>query len=225
LAAFGGDSIGGMERGQGDAAAGITDWWSAVQAIAWLVERSDAAVERTARLSLLRALRFLVPRLRPRSFDGQPPVSLDAAPIELLGAVRNGRLALHGRRRGAGPLVRIGLRPEDRLQDHGTAACVGGNDAYRGGAHWSDLWLPADACRTCWPGSAPTATAARKDRLAGRKPQKIEATLDWLRQSYPNGIPPAVKNEVLLQDLVKAGIVVTDRTLRRALAKLKDNSL
>ena len=102
---------------------------------------------------------------------------------------------------------------------------MGGNDVYRGGAHWSDLWLPADACRTCWPGSAPTATAARKDRLAGRKPQKIEATLDWLRQSYPNGIPPAVKNEVLLQDLVKAGIVVTDRTLRRALAKLKDNSL
>jgi hypothetical protein len=223
LAAFGGDSICGMERGQGDAAAGITDWWSAVQAIAWLVERSDAAVERTARLSLLRALRFVVPRLQPRSFDGQPPVSLDAAPIELLGAVRNGRLVLHGRKRGTGPLVRIRVGLDERLQDHGNAACVGGNDVYRGGAFWSDLWLSADACRTCWPGSAPTSTAARRDRLAGPKPQKIEATLDWLRQSYPDGfIPPAVKNEVLLQDLAKDGIAVSDKTLRRALAKLKD---
>jgi hypothetical protein len=55
LAAFGGDSFQGMERGQGDRAAGGTGWWSVLQAIAWLVERSDAAVERTARLRLLRA--------------------------------------------------------------------------------------------------------------------------------------------------------------------------
>jgi len=102
---------------------------------------------------------------------------------------------------------------------------VGGNDVYRGGAHWSDLWLPADACRTCWPGSAPASTAAQKDRLAGRKPQKIEAALDWLRQSYPNRIPPSVKNEVLLQDLAKAGIAVGDSTLRRALAELKVKSV
>jgi hypothetical protein len=225
LAAFGGDKTLRMETRQGDRPAGATDWWSAVQAIAWLVERSDAAVERTARLGLLRALRFLVPRLQPRSFDGQPPVSLDAAPIELLGAVRNGRLVLHGRRRGIGPLVRIRVGPDEHLQDHGNAVCVGGNDVYRGGAFWSDLWLPADACRTCWPGSAATSTAARPERGAGRKPQKFEATLDWLRQSYPGGIPPAVKNEVLLQDLAKNDIAVSDKTLRRALAKLKDKSL
>ena len=103
--------------------------------------------------------------------------------------------------------------------------CVGGNDIHRGGAFWSDLWLPADACRTCWPGSAPTSTAARPERVAGRKPQKIEATLDWLRQSYPDGIPPAVKNEVLLQDLAKDGIAVGESTLRRALAELKIKSV
>jgi hypothetical protein len=44
---------------------------------------------------------------------------------------------------------------------------------------------------------------AEPDRRAGRKPQKLAATIDWLQRSYPNGIPPAVKNEVLLQDLAK----------------------
>jgi hypothetical protein len=227
LAVFGGDSLRFMKEGKDDRVAGTTDWWSAVQAIAWLVERSDAAVERTARLRLLRALNFLVPSLQPRSFDGKPPVSLGAAPGELLVPVRRGQLVLQGRQRGGGPLSRVAVRPDDRLQDHGNALCLGGADVYRGGTFWSDLWLPADACRACWPGE-PTATApamTQPERRAGRKPQKIEATLDWLRQTYPNGIPPAVKNEVLLQDLAKDGIAVGESTLRRALAELKIKSV
>src|SRR5215470_15404394 len=115
-----------MERGPGERAADGTDWWSAVQALAWLVERSDAAVERAARVRLLRAMKFLAPSLRPRSFDGQPPIALDIAPWELLVAVRQGRLALHGRQRGLGPLARVPVRNDHRLQDHGTAVCVGG---------------------------------------------------------------------------------------------------
>ena len=226
MAVFGGDSLGGMESGQADRDAGAVQWWSAVQAVAWLVERSEAAVERTARLRLLRALRFLVPALRPRSFSGQLPVSLDAAPIELLAAVRRGRLVLHGRQRGIGSLMPVRLRPEDRLQDHGDAVCVGGADVYRGGGFWSDLWLPTDTCRACWPAEAAAIAPpiAQPERRAGAKPQKREAAVDWLRQNYPDGIPPMVKNEVLLQDLAKARIVVSDKTLRRALAALKDKS-
>ena len=199
----------------------VTEWWSVVQALAWLVERSEAAVERTARLQLMRALRFVMPRLQPRSFDGKPPLSLDAAPIELLAEVRRGRLVLQGRQRGIGPLARVRAWPDDRLQDHGRAVCVGGADVYRGGAYWSDLWLSAEACRACWPGSPPAVTTVPVDRPAGRKPQKVEAAVDWLQRSFPDGIPPMIKNEVLLQDLAKARIVVSDKTLRRALAALK----
>jgi hypothetical protein len=116
-------------------------------------------------------LNFVVPSLRPRSFDRQPPVSLAAAPVELLVAVREGRLVLQGRQRGIGPQSRVPVWPHDRLQDHGNAVCVGGADVHRGGAFWSDLWLSADACRARWPG-APGATApaiAEPDRRAGRK--------------------------------------------------------
>ena len=212
-----------MERGQGDraVAAGATDWWSAVQALAWLVERTEAAVERTARLPLMRALRFVMPRLQPRSFDGRPPVSLDDAPIELLAAARHGRIVLQGRQRGIGPLARVRIWPDHRLQDRGDTVCVGGADVYRGGAFWSDLWLSAEACRACWPGSPAALAAALPERRAGRKPQKVEAAVDWLQHRFPDGIPPMIKNEVLLQDLAKARIVVSDKTLRRALAALK----
>jgi hypothetical protein len=215
-----------MERRQADRAAAPTEWWSVVQAIAWLVERSDAAIERTAALHLLRALRFVVPALRARSFDGRPPVSLDAAPIELLAAVRRRRLVLRGRERGVGPQAPVPMLPDWRLQDRRNAVCVGGDDVYREGGFWSDLWLSADACRACWPGApAPPPAVKQPERRAGRKPQKIEAAVDWLRQNYPSGIPPAVKNEVLLQDLAKDGIEVSDKTLRRALTELKVKSV
>jgi hypothetical protein len=126
-------------------------WWSAIQAIAWLVARTDQAVSRVEGHKLLRSLKFLTPVLRPRSSAEAPPIPLKAAPYELLTAARAGRVLIVGRRRGIGPIERVQVDEASRLQDHGDEVCIGHDDVYRGGNYWSCLSLRAEECMAVWP--------------------------------------------------------------------------
>jgi hypothetical protein len=126
-------------------------WWSIVQAIAWVVERSERAVERAIKVPLLRSLPLMTPRLVPTSAGNLPPVSLAAAPDELLRAARARRITIQGRLRGVGELERVLVQLDDRLHDHKGAPCIGGADVYRGGRFWSDFSIRSDECIGQWP--------------------------------------------------------------------------
>jgi hypothetical protein len=126
-------------------------WWSIVQAIAWMVERSERAVERVIKVPLLRSLPLMTPRLVPTSTGDLPPVSLAAAPDELLRAARARRITIQGRLRGVGERERVLVQLDDRLRDHKGAPCIGGADVYRGGRFWSDFSIRSDECIGQWP--------------------------------------------------------------------------
>jgi hypothetical protein len=161
-------------------------WWSIVQAVAWVVERSERAVERAIKVPLLRSLPLMTPRLVPTSAGDLPPVSLAAAPDELLRAARARRITIQGRLRGVGELERVLVQLDDRLRDHKGAPCIGGADVYRGGRFWSDFSIRSDECMGQWPspGRAPhvnsakievkNARAASRTTRAPRKPGVAE---------------------------------------------------
>lgn len=143
------------------------EWWSVVQVVAWIVERSDDAVERAARAKLVRSLEQLVPGLRPRSTTDDPPVTLAAAPAELLRTARARRITIYGRRGPDGPRP-IAIGPEFRLSDRGGRISLGDEQMHRVGHVWIDLSVRADECKACWPPPAIVATGATESQVEPR---------------------------------------------------------
>jgi hypothetical protein len=127
------------------------EWWSVVQAIAWIVEGTSQAVERAASVRGIQGLQGL--RLRPTSRGDGPPVSLSAAPADLLRAARLGRLMIHGRQGVTSELQTVPVRYEDRaiLNDLRGQLCFGDEKMQRAGQLWLDLSVRADECRRQWP--------------------------------------------------------------------------
>ncbi len=108
--------------------------------------------------------------IRAASGLDEPPVSLAAAPKELLQAWRVRRIAIFGGKWGKEPPGAI-VRPSDlRLRDYRREVCLGDGPLYFDtDPFWSNLSVRAGDCKRCWPtpaagkepGSRPLAAARR----------------------------------------------------------------
>ena len=149
-------------------------WWSIPQAFVWIVTRSEPKVLRAGSLRTAASL-LRMTGIRPLSVPEESPVTLAAAPDELVRAWRARRIALYGRARGKGPSRSIPGRGDLRFRDHRGEVCLGDRTLYFDTRpFWSSLSVRADDCRRCWP--APVGQTARTARPlpAARRPSDGE---------------------------------------------------
>ena len=140
----------------------LSPWWSIPQAFVWIVTRSEPKVSRAgSRRTAASLLRMT--GIRPLSAPDEPPVTLAAAPDELVQAWRARRIALYGRARGKGPSRSIPGRGDLRFRDHRGEVCLGDRALYFDTRpFWSSLSVRAADCRRCWP--TPVGQTARTAR-------------------------------------------------------------
>ena len=137
-------------------------WWSIPQAFVWIVTRSEPKVSRAGSLRTAASL-LRMTGIRPLSAPDEPPVTLAAAPDELVQAWRARRIALYGRARGKGPSRSIPRRGDLRFRDHRGEVCLGDRALYFDTRpFWSSLSVRAADCRRCWP--TPVGQTARTAR-------------------------------------------------------------
>ena len=149
-------------------------WWSIPQAFVWIVTRSESKVLRAGSLRTAAGL-LRMTGVRPLSVPEEPPVTLSAAPDELVQAWRARRIALYGRARGKGPSRSIPGRGDLCFRDHRGEVCLGHRTLYFDTRpFWSSLSVRAEDCRRGWP--APVGQTARTSRspTAARRPSDGE---------------------------------------------------
>ena len=149
-------------------------WWSIPQAFVWIVTRSESKVLRAGSLRTVASL-LRMTGIRPLSVPEEPPVTLAAAPDELVHAWQARRIALYGHARGKGPSRSIPGRGGLCLRDYRGEVCLGDRTLYFDTRpFWSSLSVRADDCRRCWP--APVGQTARTSRplAATRRPSDVE---------------------------------------------------
>ena len=140
----------------------LSPWWSIPQAFVWIVTRSEPKVSRAGSLRTAASL-LRMTGIRPLSAPDEPPVTLAAAPDELVQAWRARRIALYGRARGKGPSRSIPRRSDLRFRDHRGEVCLGDRALYFDTRpFWSSLSVRAADCRRCWP--TPVGQTARTAR-------------------------------------------------------------
>jgi hypothetical protein len=145
-------------------------WWSIPQAFVWIVTRSEPKVLRAGSLRTAAGLQRMT-GVRPLAVAEEPPVTLAAAPDELVQAWRARRIALYGRARGKGPSRSIPSRGDLCFRDHRGEMCLGDRTLYFDTRpFWSSLSVRADDCRRYWP--TPVGQTARTSRplAAARRP-------------------------------------------------------
>ena len=99
-------------------------WWSIPQAIIWIVTLSESQVLRADGVRTVVGLGRMTGMRRASDLD-EPPVSLSAAPDELLQAWQARRVALFGRKWGKEP-SRLILGPRGLgLRDYRGEVCLG----------------------------------------------------------------------------------------------------
>jgi hypothetical protein len=128
-------------------------WWSVVQAVTWIVGRSLLLVERASSMDTFAALRRLQ-ELKPVSVGNDPPISLAAAPAELMRAAKDGRVGISGRLGRSGRLESVAMHGHLQtpwLADHGNEVRLGNEQMARAGHYWTDLWVRSDECVNRWP--------------------------------------------------------------------------
>jgi hypothetical protein len=93
--------------------------------------------------------------IRSVSDVNQPPVSLAAAPNELLHDWRARRIRLVGRKWGKGPSRSIAARSDPHFRDYRGEVCLGNKALYFDtNPFWSNLSVRAEDCKRCWPAPA-----------------------------------------------------------------------
>jgi hypothetical protein len=149
-------------------------WWSIPQAFVWIVTRSEPKVLRAGSLRTAASL-LRMTGIKPLSVPEEPPVTLAAAPDELVQAWIARRIALYGRARGKGPSRSIPGRGDLCFRDHSGEVCLGDRTLYVDTRpFWSSLSVRAEDCKRCWP--APVDQTARTPRplTAARRPSDGE---------------------------------------------------
>lgn len=149
-------------------------WWSIPQAIVWIVTRSDSQLLRAGGVRTIAGVRRMK-GIRAASIPHEPPVSLAAAPNELLHAWRARRIELFGRQWGKEPSRSIAGRSDLRLRDYRGEVRLGDGTLYFD-THpfWSDLSVRADDCKQCWPVPAAGKDPGGRPLTAARRPSDSE---------------------------------------------------
>jgi hypothetical protein len=145
-------------------------WWSIPQVLAWIVTRSESKALRAGSLRTVAGL-LRMTGIRPLSVPEEPPVTLAAAPDELVQAWRARRIALYGRARGKGPSRSIPGRGDLCFRDYRGEVCLGDRTLYFDTRpFWSSLSVRADDCRRCWPTPVSQTARASRPLTAARRP-------------------------------------------------------
>jgi hypothetical protein len=126
-------------------------WWSIPQAIIWIVTRSETEVSRASGSNTISSLRRVI-GIRPLSDRQEPPVSLAAAPNDLLRAWQATHITLYGREWGKGRSRSIPTRSGLHLRDYRGEVCLGAPTLYFDTSrYWSNLYVRPDDCKRRWP--------------------------------------------------------------------------
>ena len=200
-------------------------WWSVPQALAWIVTRDESRVERASSLRSIASLQR-ASGLPPVSTGDGPPISLAAAPAELLRAARRRRVTVMGRL-GQDEATPVPIRQDTRLWDHGGRPCLGDETMRRAGGLWSELWIRADECKACWPppNGRREALAVPSLRSASLSPKPTSAAMEaWYRLRMeghdPQQPPPSREDDLKAAErhFGIGGLKDLVRTARRRLA-------
>jgi hypothetical protein len=161
-------------------------WWSIPQVFVWIVTRSESKVLRAGSLRTAASLRQMT-GIRPLSVPEEPPVTLAAAPDELVRAWQARRIALYGREWGKGPSRSIAARAGLRLRDYRSEICLGDRTLHFDiHPFWSSLSVRADACRRCWPTPLDQTARTSRPSRAARRPSDAEvlALIEEKRKAF-----------------------------------------
>jgi hypothetical protein len=166
-----------------------TRWWSVVQAIAWIVERTPEAVERARSVRTIGRLSGL----QPSSAGDDTPISLRSAPFALLQAAQAKSITIRGSQ-GQRPPMPVPVRQGYWLRDCGGVPSIGDEVMRRAGVGllWSDLWIRADECMSRWP--APVKAADfEQDAALSEPPATDDEKLHWMLE-YQRGLKDVGKH-------------------------------
>jgi hypothetical protein len=129
-------------------------WWSVPEAIVWIVTRSESQLGRAHGVRTLAALERMK-GIRQTPGASEPPVSVAAAPAELMHAWRARRITLVGRKWSNESSRSIAARSGLNLRDYRGEVCLGNKTLYfDANPFWSNLSVRADDCKRCWPAPA-----------------------------------------------------------------------
>ena len=157
-------------------------WWSVVQAVAWIIWRSLRLVERASGMHTFAALRGLR-ELRPASAGDGPPISLAAAPGELIRAAEDGPVGIYGRQRGSGRPERVAMRghlQKPWLADGGNEVRLVNEPMVRTGQYWADLWVRSDECMNRWPADRGKPSGGLLAPSPGLSRETDDQIRDWM---------------------------------------------
>jgi hypothetical protein len=149
-------------------------WWSIPQAIIWIVTRSESQVLRADGVRTMAGLGRMI-GMRWASRLDEPPVSLSAAPDELLQAWQARRIALFGRKWGK-ELSRLILGLSGlRFRDYRGEVYLADRTLYIDRRpFWSNLSVRAGDCKRCWPEPATRTQPASGPLASARRPSDDE---------------------------------------------------
>jgi hypothetical protein len=147
-----------------------SSWWSIPQVFVWIVTRNESKVSRAGSLRTAAGL-LRMTGIRPLSVPEDPPVTLTAAPDELVQAWQGRRIALYGRAWGKGPSRSIPGRGDLCLRDYRGEVCLGERTLYFDTRpFWSSLSVRADDCKRCWPAPVDRRASTSRRLTAARRP-------------------------------------------------------
>jgi hypothetical protein len=158
------------------------DWWSAPQAIVWIVTRDETEVAAAAGIRFLPGIERLTLRLRPHAGGDEPPIrSSRAAQAKFLSAIPRRTVEVLGCYSGEGrsmPVSPAGMI-EPCLQDRDGGICIvdGVGGHWQIEHYWSDLAIRSGECMRRWPGApilAAKAKAPHARRAALPTREKVE---------------------------------------------------
>ena len=199
-------------------------WWSVPQAIVWIVTGDAVQVADATDVQFLPGIwRLSLPRFF--SIGDEPPISTARAPDVLLSAIWRGTVEVFGRYGGEGNPRRVSLGNMIgvKWKDQDGGICIVEDFGSGPADFWSDLAMRPTECMRRWP--APADQVQRDDtpkhppRRRGRKPAQLNAAREYLQTKYGQHVPESIKLENLRDELKDAKILVTLRTLGRALGR------
>jgi hypothetical protein len=182
--------LGSTEGGDSRA---IASWWSAPQAVVWMVTRSEDAVDEAGGDRVFEDA-VLRTHLRPVQVGRSVPISFDTARVDLLRAACAGRLKIIGRKWGTSEPVEVPVALDfiigdlDAEDGFGLRASIGAPSSRQTirtalpirmppTPYWRDLYVDAAECKENWPApvAAPTVTAERTRNVAGEISAQADA--------------------------------------------------
>jgi hypothetical protein len=140
-------------------------------------------------------------RLTPVRGPSFPPISIEAAALELLRALQAGKLKVVARKRNTMPAATLNVQSRHVIRDFKGSVVIGEPEFWRGsGDYWGDLLFDASDCKAVWPkqpGDNFRAAPLQGDvaAQAGGSGDTFEAGQEEREPLAPVRVPPVLRRE------------------------------